>query len=1335
VARRDSEETPGAGRMTVYQVHRPARVVHGPTGPERLEIEAPPVLPEGNHGSGSLQAILPALGMSSSLVMMLLFRGSAVIALGAVVLLVTVVGTVAMLLSQRGQTRRQRRQQRERYLDYLEELREALRTRELHDRALATVSDPEPLALFDVVRDPARRWERRRADRDFLRVRLGAGAGRLVDVQVADRGTPMTPTDPFMLAQARAVARRFGSVPQMPLTVPLDRVGNVSIVGTRADVLAVARALIVQIAALHGPDDVAIALAHPAEALPDWSFVKWLPHVLATDLRDGPVAGRRIATDPPTLAAILKDDLKQRVDYAAELLRTAGDRDGLRLLPRLVVIHDTHGQTAQDVLLPDRALSPARAGVTVLHLVADRIQEPGDVAIRIVVDGPAVTVEDLRDEVPRTTGGEVDAVAPALAEGVARLLAPIRLSPESVEDVGGLGPVDFARSLGIVDPARLPIERLWAARGERDLLRVPIGIHDSGEPLLLDLKEAAHLGMGPHGLCVGATGSGKSELLRTLVLALLTTHSPEQLSMVLVDYKGGATFAPFDGVPHVAGVITNLEDNAELVERVHTSLAGEVQRRQQILKDAGNIASIGDYAALRATSRPELAPVPHLLVIIDEFGELIFAKPDFIDLFLSIGRIGRSIGVHLLLSSQRIESGKLRGLETYLSYRLGLRTFSESESQSVLETNDAYHLPPLPGFGYLKVDTTVYERFKASYVSGLYRPPIDDAADDRPPEALPYPAFNHLSSAPSADGAAQPGVPARSAGPTVLDVMVRQLREAARPVQRIWLPPMPTALTLDAIAGRPQVTIHGLRLPRAGYLHVPLGILDDPARQRQNAWQLDLTVAGGHLAVIGGPRSGRTTLLRTLACSLALTHSPTEVSIYAVDLLGGALTCLTDFPHVGGVATRNDRERVLRTFEELREMLQQRELLFRERGIDSVERLRELHADGKLPELAAADVVLLIDGFGVIATEFEQVEPIVGALLQRGGSFGIHVVSTMLRWNEVRIALQSTFGTQLELRLGDASDSNVDRRLAQTIRADQPGRLLTTARLVTHVALPRVDGLADTTGLGEAVGQLARAVRATWHGPVAPRVRVLPRVLTPDDLPAATQHPEAVPVAVDETNLAPVLLDLFNHDDHLLVFGDTECGKTNLLTLIARGLVQRYAEDELVFGVVDPRRSLHGIVPDAYLGGYAHNPTLATGLANAIAQEMGNRVPNDPAAPRRTGRPTPRVVMLVDDYEVLTSAGGNVLVPLQPYLSQALDLSLHFVLARKVAGAARGLYDPVVQAIRESGATGIVMAGDRSEGQIFPGVYARAQPAGRGIWVRRGKPPTTIQTALSNSVD
>ena len=233
----------------------------------------------------------------------------------------------------------------------------------------------------------------------------------------------------------------------------------------------------------------------------------------------------------------------------------------------------------------------------------------------------------------------------------------------------------------------------------------------------LDIKESAQQGMGPHGLVIGATGSGKSEFLRTLVLGLAMTHSPEQLNMVLVDFKGGATFAGMSEMPHVSAVITNLANELTLVDRMQDALSGEMVRRQELLREAGNYASIRDYEKARAAGE-DLAPLPSLFIVVDEFSEMLSAKPEFIDLFVAIGRLGRSLGLHLLLASQRLEEGRLRGLESHLSYRIGLRTFSAQESRAVLGVPDAYELPAVPGLGYLKPDPTVLTRFKAAYVSG-----------------------------------------------------------------------------------------------------------------------------------------------------------------------------------------------------------------------------------------------------------------------------------------------------------------------------------------------------------------------------------------------------------------------------------------------------------------------------------------------------------------------------------------------------------------------------------------------------------------------------------------
>ncbi|MEU9484573.1 type VII secretion protein EccCa [Streptomyces decoyicus] len=1322
--------------MSTRLIHRPARTTRPPAASEARIIEAPPNLPEGKAGNIAM-SLLPVAGVMSSVVMMTVVRNSQFAGLGAIILVVTVIGSVALVFSQRGKAQRTRRTQREAYLAYLEDLREELSDQERERREHAEILNPPPAALYDIVRDPARLWERRRVDGDLLHVRVGTGEMPVRDLEIAQQGSSvLTPPDRFMLNEASALMGRFRTGTELPLTVPLDRVGDISVIGPREDCLRLARALLVQTAALHAPDDVAMALAVPGDRLADWEWAKWLPHLLDTEQYDGPIAARRIAPSAPQLARLLGPELRRRASYAAEVRRGLSGDDALSMISRLLVVADGHGEDAVDLPRPDDAVGLREMGVTVLHLLEQRVQEPGHVGVRITVNADQVVIEDLRGQQPVGSHGTVDEADIPFAEGLARMLAPLRLSAESLVDAPLTGPVDFADLLGIDDVAQLDVSHLWSPRGERAFLRVPIGINDSREPVLLDLKESSELGMGPHGLCVGATGSGKSELLRTLVLALVATHPPEDLALVLVDYKGGATFAPFANLPHVAGVITNLENQAGLVERVHASLAGEVKRRQQVLKDAGNIADIGDYAALRAHQRPDLEPLPHLFVVIDEFGELLTAKPDFIDLFLSIGRIGRSIGVHLLLSSQRIEGGNLKGLDTYLSYRLGLRTFSADESRTVLDTTDAFHLPPLPGFGYLKVDTSHYDRFKASYVSGAYRGPVQrEEEQDTGPLALPYETFNSTAGAEAASAPEQT-VRRREMGPTELGVMVEQLANAAGPVRRIWLPPLPDAITLDAVAGPVDVGTRGMQLAgRRAPLEVPLGLLDDPARQWQGKWYLDLTVAGGHAAIIGGPQSGKTTLLRTLVLSLALTHTPQEVGVYGLDLVGGGLAALSGLPPVGGVAGRVDRERVARTVDEVRNMLAAREELFREHAIDSVEQLRTLHAAGRLPQLASAEIVLVIDGFGALRDDFEELDDAIADILQRGGGYGIHVVAGMLRWNDVRIAVQSNFGTRVELRLNDPSESSIDSKLAATLSPDEPGRVLTAGKLFAQVALPRTDSLADTADLGAVLERATRSIRATWSGEVAQPVRVLPHLLESHVLPGPVAEPQRVPIGLDQTALEPVLLDLFQHDQHLLIMGDSECGKTNLLRTIAAGLIERYSEDELVFAVMDPRRSLRGAIPEEFNGGYAYNAKLCAGLAAAVATELSKRLPDDSARledlePGSWGG-GPRIVVLVDDYDILTTAGQEPLAPFLPYIPSAVDIGLHFVLTRRVAGASRGIYEPLVQGLRESGSSALLMAGDRGEGQLFPGVYASQQPAGRGVLIRRGQSNRLIQTVYS----
>ena len=326
--------------------------------------------------------------------------------------------------------------------------------------------------------------------------------------------------------------------------------------------------------------------------------------------------------------------------------------------------------------------------------------------------------------------GTPDQIGSGEAAATCRAIAAIRMPDGGDADQPLTSSTGLTDLIGVADIRKLTPSTSWRPRPARDRLRVAIGVGTAGQAVELDIKEAAQGGMGPHGLIVGATGSGKSELLRTLVLGLAITHPPDLLNFVLVDFKGGATFNSLDGLPHTSAVITNLSDELGLVDRMKDAISGELNRRMELLRSAGNFASLRDYDQARALGAAELPTLPTLLIVVDEFSELLAAKPDFLDLFITMGRVGRSLGVHLLLASQRLEEGRLRGLDTYLSYRIGLKTFSVAESRIVLGVPDAFELPPAPGNGYLKFDTTGLVRFKSAYVSGPVRDPRVGAGDD-----------------------------------------------------------------------------------------------------------------------------------------------------------------------------------------------------------------------------------------------------------------------------------------------------------------------------------------------------------------------------------------------------------------------------------------------------------------------------------------------------------------------------------------------------------------------------------------------------------------------------
>jgi S-DNA-T family DNA segregation ATPase FtsK/SpoIIIE len=1310
----------------------------------QIVLQPPPEIQENEGASGIMMNVIPMLGSVGSIVLVAGMGsqggggGRSMIAAGMFLF-----ATLGFVFVQIDRQRKQRAQQvtgsRSEYLRYLGNIRKVAREAADQQRRALNWHHPEPSALPSLAEDRSRLWEHGASDPRFLQVRYGLCAQPLSLELVPPDSAPVDQVDPAAASALHRLLVVHRLQPNLPASVDLRAFDRIEICAPDDPARSAARSMICSAAAFQSPEHLIVAVLASPQNLAHWDWLKWLPHSHSGQRMDAVGPMRMVTTSLDELGSLLPPDLADRPRFGA---------DERPATPHILLVIDGGHLSPGNHVIPPYGVH----GVTVLDLPAhwDELEDPTRLRLDFGPGAPEkgkypINALRLREEPVKALADQCDL---ATAEAFARRLAPLHTVSVGGETGAGepTGPTDFMELLGLGDIHSFDPTKAWRARPARDRLRVPIGVGDGAGIVHLDIKESAQQGMGPHGLVIGATGSGKSEFLRTLVLGLAMTHSPEQLNMVLVDFKGGATFAGMSGMPQVSAVITNLAEELTLVDRMQDALSGEMVRRQELLREAGNYQSIRDYERARQNGE-DLSPLPSLFIVVDEFSEMLTAKPEFIDLFVAIGRLGRSLGLHLLLASQRLEEGRLRGLESHLSYRIGLRTFSASESRAVLGVPDAYELPAEPGLGFLKPDPTSMQRFKAAYVSGppsgRVRVRRDEGGNVR--GILPFTLTEvHDLTPPDRDEEPAPApVQPQGEQTSLLDLAVGRMTGHGPAAHQVWLPPLDVPDTLDQLmpdlVDDPALGLVSPRWRAMGGLVVPVGTVDRPREQRRDVLTVNLGGAAGHVAVVGGPRTGKSTLLRTLVTSMSLTTTPQESQFFVLDFGGGTFAPLVGLPHVAGVGTRSEPDVVRRVVAEVNGVVDRREAYFRDHGIDSIETYRSRRAAGRVDD-GYGDVFLVVDGWSTLRADFDDLEMELQTLAARGLTFGLHLMVGATRWADFRAATRDLFGTRLELRLGDPMDSEIDRRVAALVPTGKPGRGLLPGKLQFMGALPRVDGAADPGTVGDGVDGLVGRSRTAWSGPPGPKLRLLP-----DRIELATIRNQAeargllsgrdakrLLVGINEKELAPVGINPAT-EPHLLVFGDGQSGKSALLRTLCREIMRTHTPKEAQIVVVDYRRSLLGEVPDEYLLNYLTNANQAAPALQDIATYLTNRLPGPDVTPEQlrnrnwwTGA---EVFVIVDDYDLVATQQSSPMAPLVPLLAQARDTGLHVVVARRSGGAARALYEPVVQSLRELAMPGLLLSGSPDEGQLIGNLRPAATVPGRGRLLTRDRGVETVQIA------
>ncbi|MGW6703707.1 FtsK/SpoIIIE domain-containing protein [Streptomyces sp. NPDC054956] len=1124
------------------------------------------------------------------------------------------------------------------------------------DQTHRRADSPDPAEVLLFATGPRRRlWERRITDVDALQLRIGVGtlpAG--IELVMARGGYAEDKPELPMVAD-------------VPVTLSFAELRVVGVAGDRARALATVRWLAVQAAVLHSPRDLSlVVLSSVREAGADWAWAHWLPHA-SPQLGQDCVA--LVGSDPEAVTRRVNELVNELARRKAARENHSSMRGSMVPDPFVLVVLDGARLLRRVPGVPQLLQEGPEYGIFALCLDEDERVLPEECSAVVAWTYESPTRVRLRGSGLEAVGEVLaDQVGPEWCELLARSLAPVR--DVSRDDAGGSLPT-AARLLNLLempDPAGSDIEKIWRAGGSTT--EAPIGIAADGT-FTLDIRRD-----GPHALIAGTTGAGKSELLQTIIASLAVANRPDALNFVLIDYKGGSAFMDCARLPHTVGMVSDLD--AHLTERALASLAAELHHRETILFNAAT-KDIEDYNDTRKL-RPELEPMPRLVLVIDEFASLVNELPDFIAGLVDIARRGRSLGVHLILATQRPAGVVSADIRANTNLRIALRVTDGTESQDVIDAPDSGAIAKsTPGRAFVRSGAQSLVGVQSARIGGR-RP----ATGNSGPKAnlIPLTWQSYSRPLPRAADGGDDGTMV-----TDLAVLVDAVRAGSDamgfPAPRSpWLDPLPEHVTLEDLPQASDRPAHG-DVPLIGY-----GLTDLPAQQARAAFGLDF-VGGEHTMLAGGARSGRSTALRTLAGALARATDPGDVHVYGIDCGSNALLPLVRLPHVGAVVSRDEPDRVRRLIDRLLAEISRRQQLLAMEGASSAAEQRAAAA----PEDRLPWMVLLLDSWEGFTSAFEaynygQLIEMVQRIFREGSAVGLKVVMTADR-SGLSGMVASAFADRLIMRFADPNDYSMAgihvREVPKNMGPGRALRITDTGIDETQIALLDQDpsGQAQVRMLRE----ITEAVQARYG-----RIPTRRRPMRVDALPARVTAEQALALdpeftapsplwallAVGGDELAPLGINLEESGPGFVIAGPPKSGRSTALVCAAESLLAAGTPLILITPRRSPLRDLEG----------------RPGVLGALNAESGEEELAE-LTEKAQGRP---YVLVVDDAELLYDTRLDE--PLEALLRKGADGGLGMLTAG-TTDALSSQYRGFVVAARKS-RNGLLLTPQTSQdGEIF----------------------------------
>lgn len=1110
-----------------------------------IEVQMPPGIGEKPHVNWFLVFLPPLVMTGVSVASMILSAGSLMTLLYMVPMsLVTLLTTVISYFAQVRKYKREKKKKLKSYEEYMCEVVDDAKAAYGRQLASANNANPDTEYCYDIVSNRMRRmWERSAVDEDFLEVRLGKGSLPL-EKEILFPKTPVGEDVSPQLQRLMCALEPMSRVSDIAVTLPVKQAGMVGVVGNRQVGIKALQNMVVQLVTNHSYAEVKLAVIANERDYAEWAWTRWLPHTWDSNRQL-----RFVSAD--------KKQALELIGYFEEMLKkrmnTAGydkNQDSF-MLPYIVFIITDFSVTEGRDFLRLLAAADMTVGVSAFLLFESLNKLPKECDWFIELNHSGGSVYSRADSTEKTAF-TLDAFSEY--EKFARAMAPVR-DRSAAQNTSLPSLVTFFQGYGIENADELRILHQWRIAKPYQSLAVPIGTKENGKPFLFDIHEKAH---GPHGLVAGTTGSGKSEVLQTYILSMCVNFAPQDVSFVLIDFKGTGLVGALKGLPHIAGVITDIDEN---IQRNLFSLEAEIERRKKLFaavsSEEKKIQDIYEYQKEYYNGHlPE--PLSHLIVVIDEFTELKSKFPDFMAAVDRASRVGRTLGIHLILATQKPGGSVSDEIKANSNFKWCLRV-KEGESKEVLGRLDAERIPQeYPGRAYIQIGNNEIFELVQTYYSGADIRTKDTADQIRVSFVNPMGIRETVKTGERTQSAEQGKellalvkyisgeVRSEAGNPEEIPVQAPEEVSAAMPrgsfggistARKIWEDSLPRRITLSDI---PDLQSHPM-------LSAVIGIADDPHHQRQYPCEIDFG-EDGHIIIYGAPGTGKTILLQTIVMSLAERYTPDEVNIYVMDFGSWSMKNLQALPHIGGVANGNESEKIMNLARMLTESLDKRKNLFAQIGAGSLETYRQ--ASGR--ELPA--IVVIVDNFAPIREMYLEIENIFVRLSREGSGFGIFLVITAASLSgSIGYHLSQNFKQALALRMTEKADYREIVGDTEGLEpAKIPGRGLVRGKppmeFQTAVAVPAENDIAYVLNLKTRCREIADG----WKGALPQEIPVMPEVVLFRHI--RDNFSGRIVIGLSEGEIAPVT---FPDDNRLtLISGIEESGKTNMLRVISKQLAK-----------------------------------------------------------------------------------------------------------------------------------------------------------------------------------